>query len=114
MSKLHALETIGDSAFSGCVALALVKLPPNLKTIGERAFRQCTSLKEADMSELHALETIGSYAFAECNALALVKWAPNLKTIGKTAFQGCPLRDIVIPLSIKASLVRSKVALPYR
>lgn len=41
------------------MALSMIKWALNLKTIGEHAFRRCTSLEEADMSKLHALETIG-------------------------------------------------------
>ena len=89
MSKLHALETIGDGAFQYCSALALVKWSPNLKIIGNKAFCDCTSLKEADMSKLNALETIETSAFADCSALALVKWSPNLKTIENYAFHDC-------------------------
>ena len=42
MSKLLALETIGDDAFAECSALVIVKWPPNIKTVGEDAFRGCT------------------------------------------------------------------------
>ena len=41
MSKLHALETIGDYAFARCYALAVVKWAPNLETIGQGAFQGC-------------------------------------------------------------------------
>ena len=89
MSKLHALETIGNWAFAYCSALVRVMLAPNLKTIGQDAFCDCTSLEEADMSKLHALETIGMNAFGYCSALVRVMLSPNLKTIGNDAFSGC-------------------------
>ena len=50
------------------------------------------------MSKLPNLETIGNGAFKECSALFIVKWAPNIKTIGHNAFRGCTLQDIMIPL----------------
>ena len=41
MIKLFALETMGEKAFAQCSALALVKWPPNLKTIGFQIFNGC-------------------------------------------------------------------------
>jgi len=90
MSKALSLRIIAKRAFSRCCALALIKWPPNIKSIGFHAFLRCTNLKEADMSKLHALETIEDYAFNNCSALALVKWSSNLKTIGMGAFACCP------------------------
>jgi len=78
MSKLHALETIANDAFRGCSALAHVMFAPNLRTIGEYAICDCTSLEEADMSKLRALDIIGYHTFSGCSALARIMLAPNL------------------------------------
>ena len=80
------IETIGIGIFFR--AVLFIKWPLNLKIIGDFAFANCTSLKEADMSKSHALETIGD-AFRWCSALALVRWPPNFKTIGVGAFYEC-------------------------
>ncbi len=42
---------IGESAFSGCVALTDVVLPPNVSVIGDYAFNSCGSLKNLFISQ---------------------------------------------------------------
>ena len=40
------VETIGDSAFSGCSLLETVKMMEGVKCIGEKAFEMCSNLKK--------------------------------------------------------------------
>ena len=58
------LETIGNNAFKGCSSSVHLTLPNSVTTIGEGAFSDCTSLLHVMLSS--SLTTIGSYAFSGC------------------------------------------------
>ena len=42
----EAVTYIHDAQYEGCISLQRMRLPPNLKVIGSRAFRNCFSLME--------------------------------------------------------------------
>ncbi|MFG6332423.1 MAG: leucine-rich repeat domain-containing protein [Lachnospiraceae bacterium] len=44
------IETIGDDAFGKCRSLAEIKLPSSMKSIGSRAFWDCTALTTMTIS----------------------------------------------------------------
>ena len=54
MSGCTSLKTIGKVGFAGCDALASAVLPQGLETIGERAFKDCTSLSEMTLKSASA------------------------------------------------------------
>ena len=60
---------IGDSAFSGCAALADVTLPDGLTTISQYAFYGNKALKSLYVPA--SVATIGNYAFSYCYDLTL-------------------------------------------
>mmetsp|Transcript_5925 Transcript_5925/g.14040 ORF Transcript_5925/g.14040 Transcript_5925/m.14040 type:complete len:384 (-) Transcript_5925:310-1461(-) len=114
LGRVGSIEGIGDSACSDCDLLATVKLCPNLRHIGARAFYRCPSLSDVDFESAPNLESIGEFAFAlcvslkhvdlsnlmaliflsvqsfsYCTALQEVKLAPNLHSIEREAFHHC-------------------------
>ena len=57
-----SLVTIGDYAFTDCLALKTVNIPSSVKTIGEGAYYRCYYLKEVNIDGSN-LESIGFKGF---------------------------------------------------
>lgn len=68
-----SLETIGDSAFSGCTSLRGIFLPQGVTTIGPNAFAGCSSLEAICVPG--TVQEIGSRAFFACSDLRFVFYA---------------------------------------
>ena len=56
-----------------------------LTTVGDYAFRDCSSLKEIDLPNA---TTVGDYAFFGCRALTSID-LPNVTTVESYAFYSC-------------------------
>lgn len=96
-----ALKSIGGSAFYNCY-LPSISLPASLQTIGDEAF-ESSGLKSVTFAENSSLQSIGEEAFRHCSSLASMKLPDNglLKTIGNSAFYYCTsLTSINIPEGI--------------
>lgn len=66
-------------------------------SVGESAFHDCTSMKEASM-EFSRVSELNSFAFVDCSNLERVGLSDSLTFIGYAAFRGCEsLRSIKIP-----------------
>lgn len=95
-SKATALKTIGKSAFAGCSLLGytnlaaddagVVTLPSSVTSLGEGAFKGCTSLTRISISG--AIVEIGSNTFYNCTKLETVNLVFDVK-LGITAFGKC-------------------------
>lgn len=57
------VETIGNSAFSGCAALESVNLNDGLTRIGNRAFSNCTALTQIEIPA--TVETVGHPGYSD-------------------------------------------------
>ena len=57
------LKRIGDSAFRNCINLVYIDIPDTVEIIYQYAFAVCKSLEMIDFSNLKRLETIGNSAF---------------------------------------------------
>jgi len=77
---------IGSEAFIENPAES-IKLPSELKSIGNYAFSYSQHLKEVSLPE--GLETIGTSVFSDCVALETVTIPSTLKVIPYMAFYGC-------------------------
>ena len=78
--------SVGDSAFSGCGALKNLSLP-NTRSVGYRAFMDCTSLTRVNLPGVYA--GVGKQAFSGCEALESVTLSTDIQKIGEEAFTGC-------------------------
>ena len=64
-----------------------VNLPNSVTSIGNEAFRGCSTLTSVKLPE--GLKSIGGYAFAWCDNLTFINLPKGLKSIGEWAFIGC-------------------------
>ena len=87
------LQTIREHAFHECTSLVNVTFP-NLQTIEKEAFWGCASLVDITFPNL---QTVGKQAFIRCTGIVNITF-PKLQTIGEGAFYGCAsLVDITFP-----------------
>ena len=83
-----SVETIGESAFSGCSGLTSMEFR-GVKVIGDQAFYCCTGLTTLNIFSDNNLTTIGEYAFYRCEKLQEVSIPMNVTSIGRGAFSYC-------------------------
>ncbi len=81
------IENFGSNTFQYMTALATVKFPATLTTVGQRLFGANnganTHITELDFSGTQ-LQTVPELAFADMTALETVKFPATLKTLGTT------------------------------
>lgn len=92
------ITELPSEIFSGCSSLENISLPPNLKTIGDRAFL-ATGLISVELPS--GVMSIGDEAFVGCYNLKEAILNEGLISIGMSAFGNCrSLRSIVLPTTV--------------
>ena len=81
----YVVTTIGEFAFQGS-DITSISLPATLKVIANRAFEDCSFLKEILLPE--GLEEIGGFAFKGCG-IRSVTIPSTVSCIGSTPFSQC-------------------------
>lgn len=94
----YQVTDIGDSAFENS-NIKFVYMPSTLKTIGTKAFANCTSLVGVyNLDKCTALKSIGDYAFERCLDMNRISLPNNMTSIGDFAFSKCyDLKEITMP-----------------
>ncbi|OJV33692.1 MAG: hypothetical protein BGO29_02250 [Bacteroidales bacterium 36-12] len=96
----NTMKSIGERAFMNCSKLKKVEIPKNVTVIGEYAFYKCENLESAILSE--GLQNINGYSFYGCKSLPTIVIPNSVESIGNWAFQYCSeLESILIPESVK-------------
>eukprot|EP00984_Skeletonema_dohrnii_P037834 scaffold40348_cov161-Skeletonema_dohrnii-CCMP3373.AAC.1 len=94
--NLKSVAEIGMMVFYECENLESVEFGDKLETIGMSAFGGCISLKRL---VLPSIITIKAGAFYKCKALIDIEFSERLETVETNAFYGCAcLERIAIPL----------------
>jgi len=89
---------IDNCAFSVCLSLKTITLPPSLTTMGVRVFYRCSSLKTIDLQP--SLTTMG--VFYNCSLPETMIMPSSLTTMVNYVFHGCSsLKTITLPPSLK-------------
>ncbi len=97
----ESLESIGFSAFRGCVSLSEIMIPSGVEQIQWRAFEGCRKLKKIIFGE--KIKTIGKSAFENCSSLSVISFPSTLENIEKGAFENCSaLTTADIPDSVSS------------
>ena len=93
------VTTIGEEAFRSCTSLTSVTIPDSVTTIGGSAFYNCTRLASVTIPD--SVISIGNMAFYGCSSLTSVTIGDSVTTIGGYAFYGCSsLTSVTIPDSV--------------
>ncbi len=82
------VAALNADLFSGCTSITSVSLPATLESIGDRAFKGCSSLGSIDMG-MTDVDYIGPSAFEGCTSLASVDLPYYLSSISERTFYGC-------------------------
>lgn len=89
------VTSIGESAFRNCSSLTNIKIPEGVTGIGWEAFRNCSSLTSIMIPE--SVTSIGWEAFWDCSSLANIKIPKSVTSIKSDAFNGCSgLESIIV------------------
>ena len=119
-SRTLSVISIGHGAFGYCYDLTSVTIPNSVTTIGNDAFKECTSLRDLRIEDGSNILSCNRYAFKECplktlylgrdlqnpcfNSNAILKSVTignSVTTIGSSAFNGCSgLTSVTIPNSV--------------
>lgn len=95
----HSILSIGESAFRGCSSLISVTIPEGVKSIGDEAFRDCCNLIEVTIPD--SVTCIGDTVFFGCSGLTSITIPGSVTSIGERAFCGCEsLKSMTIPSSV--------------
>jgi len=99
VTGLGGLTSIGDHAFRGCSSLTSIELPSGLMSIGKYAFYGCSSLTSIELPA--GLTSIGVGAFYGCSSLTSIALPTSLTSLGEYAFDGCSsLTSIELPAGL--------------
>lgn len=94
----NSMTKVGNGAFSGCMFLNCVALPPSVAYIGDDAFHM-TNISSIELPE--GLTYLGKRAFY-FSTITSIHIPAKVSAINAKAFSGCAeLTEVVIPKSIK-------------
>ena len=79
----------------------------NGKSIGDRAFYNCTSLTSIEIPE--SVTSIGSSVFYNCTSLTSIEIPESVTSIGNSAFNNCPIKTAIVPAIACSYIKNSKL-----
>lgn len=98
-NQSYLVKSIGEFAFYNCSSLTSVALPENVTTIGALAFYGCKKLTSINMP--NGLTCIEKRLFYDCNSLTSITIPDNVAFIGESAFEYCSsLTSVNIPKKV--------------
>ena len=93
------VTSIGEAAFRDCTSLTGITIPDSVTSIGNSAFAACSSLTGITIP--NSVTSIGIMAFHACSSLTSVTIGNGVTIIGKKAFNWCSsLTSVTIPNSV--------------
>ena len=84
-----SLDSLMNSTFWNCKKLAEVTIPRNVSYIDEQAFLQASGLITVNFEEGSRLKTIGARAFYECTSLETLNMPDSVTVMGHSVFSKC-------------------------
>ena len=82
-----SVTSIGDCAFRYCTSLKSITIPNSVIEIGSSAFSGCSSLTSITIP--NSVTEIGVYAFKGCTSLTSITIPNSVTNIGDSTFWGC-------------------------
>ena len=93
------VTTVGQNAFKNCTTLTNISIPNSVTSIDSSAFDGCTGLTSITIP--NSVTSIGYEAFYYCTGLTSVSIGSGVTSIGESAFDSCSgLTSITIPNSV--------------
>lgn len=93
------VTSIGDYAFRNCTSLTNITIPNGVTNIGISAFGNCSSLTTVTIPD--SVTAIGGSAFGNNSSLTTVTIPDSVTAIGSSAFRNCSnLTSVNIPDSV--------------
>ena len=94
-----SVTSIGNGAFRYCTSLTSITIPNSVMSISNGAFWNCTKL--ASITIPNSVTSIGNDAFRYCTSLASITIPNSVTSIGDSTFWNCKsLASITIPESV--------------
>ncbi|MBQ8882135.1 MAG: leucine-rich repeat domain-containing protein [Clostridia bacterium] len=95
-----SVKTLGDKIFSGCFSLKSVVLPEGITIIPTRTFEKCVALTQVNVP--NSVKMISNYAFYNCKNLESIVIPEGVTEIRERAFSDCSkLESVSIPDSLE-------------
>jgi len=94
-----ALKTIGEGAFRGCTSLQSLNLAGSAAPATHTQLWQGIWIGRSDVRGINlpdGLETIGAYAFEGCESITSVSIPDSVTEIGMNAFKGCGRVTLIV------------------
>ena len=82
-----SLRTIGDCAFANCSTLTKFTMRSGVESLGYGVFYNATQLSDVTLS--NTIYAISDFCFYNCSALTEIKLPASIVTIGNCAFEKC-------------------------
>ncbi|MGB2128209.1 MAG: leucine-rich repeat domain-containing protein [Flavicella sp.] len=95
--KSYSITSIGERAFRYCTSLISITIPESITSIGDDAFGLCSSLTSVSISD--SVTSLGDYVFRRCTNLTSITIPESVTSIGKYAFEGCTSLIRVVSLA---------------
>ena len=98
-SLTYSVTSIGEEAFRACSSLNSLTISKNVTSIGKSAFNSCSSLKSFTIPG--NIVYIGESAFEDCTNLTSIVIPNSITSIENYTFRSCSsLKDITIPSTV--------------
>lgn len=111
-SETNAEFSIGNEAFRNCTTLTTAEFSPNVTSIGSTAFYGCSSLESVTIPD--GITTFDPVWFYNCNAIETINWYANV-SVPSNAFSSNNIKTVnfrnTTDISIFASAFSGKTSL---
>ena len=106
IEDISGIDSNGDSMnLFAASSTNKIRLPKNLKVIGNSAFAFCTNLEDIKISE--NIETIKSKAFFNCISLEEIEIPKNVKKIESAVFSNSGIKKIIMNCDIIPTIAKT-------
>jgi uncharacterized protein (TIGR02145 family) len=110
------VTNIGERAFRDCSSLSSLTIGNSVTSVGERAFRKCSSLTSVTIP--NSVISIGEQAFSYCEDLSTLLIPESVTSIGEQAFSYCSNKLTSINISgtnfkLANNVGTAEVLIPY-